>query len=261
MTRIAVIGLGEAGRRYATGLRAAGAVVRGYDTSPSRVTEGIDRAADLAGALRDADLAISLVGAHAAMSVAAAALPLLGPGVVFADFNTASPETKAAVAAVGVDVGVAVADVAVLAPVTRAGSRTPLLASGPGAAEVGRLLRPFGVPVDTVAGPAGTAARLKLVRSVFMKGLATLLIETLTTADAAGAEPWMRDQLTAELGPDAPALVERLLTGTYAHTARREQEVRDALDLLDSLGTPADMTRGTLAWFERILDERGEDRP
>ena len=39
MTRIAVLGLGEAGRRYARGLARAGAEVRGFD--PAHDLEGI----------------------------------------------------------------------------------------------------------------------------------------------------------------------------------------------------------------------------
>ncbi len=252
MTRIAVIGLGEAGRRYAVGLSRAGAEVRGYDPDPRQADPAVPRVDTLAEAVISADVAISLVGTHAAVSVAEQVAPLLLPRALYADFNTAAPEVKSRVAEVAARAGVRVADVAVLAPVTRAGIRTPLLASGPGAARLAESLRPLGVPIDTIDAPVGAAARLKMVRSVFMKGLATLLIETLTAAEAADAADWMRGQLTAELGPDAPALVERLITGTHAHRARREQEVRDALDLLDELGTPDDMTRGTLAWFERL---------
>lgn len=252
MTRIAVIGLGEAGRRYAVGLSRAGAQVRGYDPDPRQADPVVPRVDTLAEAVAAAEVAISLVGTHAAVAVAEQAAPLLGPGALYADFNTAAPGVKAAVERVAQEAGLLVADVAVLAPVTRAGARTPLLASGPGAAHLAELLRPFGVPIDTIDAPVGAAARLKIVRSVFMKGLATLLFETLTAAEAADAADWMRSQLVAELGPDAPALVERLISGTHAHRTRREQEVRDALHLLAELGTPDDMTRGTLAWFERL---------
>ncbi|GAB3151234.1 hypothetical protein GCM10027058_16970 [Microbacterium neimengense] len=252
MTRIAVIGLGEAGRRYAVGLSHAGAEVRGYDPDPRATDPAVPRVDSLADAVATAEVTISLVGTHAAESVAEQVAPLLESGALYADFNTAASEVKGAVEKIAERAGLLVADVAVLAPVTRAGIRTPLLASGPGADAVAALLRPFGVPIDAIDAPVGAAARLKIVRSVFMKGLATLLIETLTAAEAADAADWMRGQLTAELGPDAPALVERLITGTHTHRTRREQEVRDALELLSELGTPNHMTRGTLAWFERL---------
>ena len=257
MTTITIIGLGEAGRLYAGGLRTAGAQVRGYDPYAAADLPGIDRVAALGEAVAGADLVLSLVGANAAETVAAEALPLMSPPAVFADLNTGSPDMKARIASRGAAHAIAVADVAVLAPVPRAAERTPLLASGPGAERFAALVSPLGVPVDTTAGQAGDAARLKLVRSVFMKGLAALVIETLGAARAAGAEDWMRGQLVGELGPDGDALVARLVEGTYAHAVRREHEVRDVLAMLDAAGQPADMTRGTLAWFERIVAERG----
>ena len=43
-----------------------------------------------------------------------------------------------------------------------------------------------------------------------------------------------------------------MIDGTYRHAVRREHEVRDALAAIEEAGQPADMTRATLAWFERI---------
>jgi len=62
--------------------------------------------------------------------------------------------------------------------------------------------------------------------------------------------------MAAEFGPDGEALIERLLTGTRQHAVRREHEVREALATLEATGAPADMTRATLAWFERIVADR-----
>lgn len=259
MTRIAVLGLGEAGRLYAYGLARAGAEVRGYDPAASLdpaelAGAGVTRTGRLADAVAGADLVISLVGARSAENVAEEAMG--ASSALFADFNTAAPDVKERIAALGARRGVAVTDVAVLAPAYRAAERTPLLASGPGAAELARLLHPFGVPVETVDADAGAAARLKLLRSVFMKGLAAVVLESLGAAESAGEAPWLRAQIATELGPDGDALVSRLLAGTYTHAERREHEVRDALAALEAAGQPSDMTRGTLAWFTRILDER-----
>ncbi|WP_283248408.1 DUF1932 domain-containing protein [Leucobacter allii] len=261
MTHIAILGLGEAGRRYAVGLASAspGAAVVGYDPFVTLADPAFaavaTQEADLHAALAEADLVLSLTGARAAAAVAAEALPHLRPGAILADLNTGSPELKERISAEAAAAGVRFADAAVLAPVPRAGHRTPLAASGTGAEAFAALMTPLGAPVEVVGARAGDAARLKLLRSVFMKGLAALVIEGLTAAAAQDAEPWLRAQIAAELGPGGDALVERLVTGTRAHAERREHEVRDALDVLESGGLPADMTRATLAWFERILAE------
>jgi 3-hydroxyisobutyrate dehydrogenase-like beta-hydroxyacid dehydrogenase len=256
MTTIAVLGLGEAGRRYARGLSRAGAEVRGFDPAHDLGDPGVRQFATLAETLAGADVALSLVTGHAAASVAHDALPHLRSGAVYADLNTADPALKQRIARLAGERGLAMADVAVLAPVVRAGHRTPLLASGPGAPEFAERVAPFGVPVQVIHGEAGEAARLRLLRSVFMKGLAALVLEGLGAARAVGAEDWLRQQMAEELGPDGEALVRRLVEGSTAHAVRREQEVRAALAALESSGQPADMTRAALAWFERLVAER-----
>jgi 3-hydroxyisobutyrate dehydrogenase-like beta-hydroxyacid dehydrogenase len=256
MTRIAVLGLGEAGRRYARGLARAGAEVRGFDPAHDLGDPEVPQSGTLADALAGADVVMSLVTGHAAASVARDALPHVAAGAVYADLNTAAPEVKQQIGRLAAERDVAMADVAVLAPVVRAGHRTPLLASGPGAREFAARMAPFEVPVEVVDGAVGEAARLRLLRSVFMKGLAALVLEGLGAARAAGAEDWLRTQMAAELGPDGAALVDRLVEGSSQHAVRREHEVRAALSALESSGQPADMTRATLAWFERLVAER-----
>jgi 3-hydroxyisobutyrate dehydrogenase-like beta-hydroxyacid dehydrogenase len=256
MTRIAVLGLGEAGRRYARGLARAGAEVRGFDPAHDLGDPEVPQSGTLADALAGADVVMSLVTGHAAASVARDALPHVAAGAVYADLNTAAPEVKQQIGRLAAERDVAMADVAVLAPVVRAGHRTALLASGPGAHAFAARMAPFDMPVEVVDGAVGEAARLRLLRSVFMKGLAALVLEGLGAARAAGAEDWLRTQMAAELGPDGAALVDRLVEGSSQHAVRREHEVRAALSALESSGQPADMTRATLAWFERLVAER-----
>ena len=260
-TRIAVLGLGEAGRRYASGLALAGAEVRGFDPAHELGAPEVTQFADLGEALDGVEVTLSLVSGRAAASVARDALPHLRRGAVYADLNTGSPEVKQRIARLAADRDVLMADAAVLAPVVRAGHRTPMLASGSGAQALADRLAPFDVPIEVLDGDAGEAARLRLLRSVFMKGLGALVIESLDGARSAGSEDWMREQIARELGPDGDALVRRLVEGTHRHAARREHEVRDALAMLESAGVPADMTRATLAWLERLTadDEPGRD--
>jgi 3-hydroxyisobutyrate dehydrogenase-like beta-hydroxyacid dehydrogenase len=255
MSTIAILGLGEAGRIYARGLRRAGAHVRGFDLSPTVPDLEIDRARTAAEASEGADVVLSLVGAQAAAEVAASALPVLTPTAVYADLNTASPQIKRTIGALAAARGVPMADVAVLAPVPREGYRTQLLASGPGADALAARLRPLDVPIVPIGAAVGDAARLKLLRSVFMKGLAALVIEGTTAAREFGADDWLRDQIAQELGPDGRALVDRLIEGTHQHAPRRHEEMLDSLAVLDEAGQPADMTRATLAWLERIIAE------
>ncbi|GAA4414868.1 hypothetical protein GCM10023169_00630 [Georgenia halophila] len=259
---VAVLGLGEAGRAYARDLLAAGVTVSAYDPDAEAVANAIESAPGLLladsedAAVADAELVISLVTAACATGALEAVLRGRSvDGRLFADLNTTSPDLKAALAEAAAGSGVAFADVAVMAPVARAGLRTPLLVSGAGAAHVSDMLRKLDVPVEDAGEEAGAAARLKLLRSVFMKGLAGLVLEGLTAAARTGRSEsigWMRDQMAAELGPDGAAFVDHLVESTLVHAGRRAHEMDDVAAYLDTLGTPGWMTAGTRSWLHAL---------
>uniref|UniRef100_UPI0037845215 DUF1932 domain-containing protein n=1 Tax=Pseudolysinimonas sp. TaxID=2680009 RepID=UPI0037845215 len=244
----------EAGSIYARGLAERGADVVGFDPIVLEAPAGVTRLASIGDAVDGADLVLSLVGAAAADAVLVDALPRMSASAAFADLNTGAPAQKRALAARAVDAGIPFADVAVMAPVPRSGIETELFASGDGAGAAADALAGFGLPIRVVGADAGDAAGLKLVRSVFMKGLAALVFESLAAAEQIGATAEARAQIAAELGPEGDALVQRLLDGTRQHAARREHEMRDTRDFLDALGTPAWMTEGTLAWLHSLTD-------
>jgi 3-hydroxyisobutyrate dehydrogenase-like beta-hydroxyacid dehydrogenase len=123
---------------------------------------------------------------------------------------------------------------------------------GPGARVLADHLGRLGAPVDVLAGPVGTAARRKLLRSVFMKGLAAVVLESLEAGAAAGCEDWMRAQIEDELAHAGPALVERLVEGSRAHAARRVEEMQAAIDEITELGAPTHVCRAAQTWLERL---------
>ena len=178
--RVAVVGLGEAGSIYATDLLARGASVVGTDLHVTTVPAGVGIAADIPAAVRGADLVLSLVGASSAADVLDEALPAMDAAAIFVDMNTSGPDDKARLAARAAERGIPFVDVAILAPVPRARIDTPLLLSGPAVAQLGPLLRELGIPATDVGPEAGAAARLKLLRSIFMKGLAAVVVESVT---------------------------------------------------------------------------------
>ncbi len=246
---IAVLGLGEAGSIYAADLAVRGATVRGTDPHVSAALPGVTRAADIADAVRGADLVLSLVGADAAASVLDAAAWAMEPHGVFADMNTASPDDKRRLAASADARGVVLVDVAIMAPVPRARIETPLLLSGAGVERLAPLLARLGIPATPVGDQPGAAAQLKLLRSVFMKGLAAVVYESVEAADAVGAREWVIGQIAGELGPGGDEVVRHLIEGTAKHALRREAEMRETRDLLDSLGARRAMTDGTIEWL------------
>ncbi len=258
--RIAILGVGEAGSRFALDLARLGAEVAPWDPDPGRRAEGIAPAASAADAVRGSDVVLSLNSAAAAPAAVRSAVPALGPDSLYADLNTAAPALKRELGAVVTDAGARFADVALLGPVPRRGVRTPALASGSGADRFAEVFAPFGMPVEVVDGGAGAAAARKLVRSVFMKGLAAAAVESLRAARAAGCEPWLADEIARVLdGPGGP-LLERLVQGSSRHAARRIDEMEAACELLSELGVEPHVARAAVASLEELAAETGPRR-
>lgn len=250
--RVAVLGLGEAGSIYAADLSARGASVRGTDLRVTTAPVGVDRVASVALAVRGADVVLSLVGASSADSVLDEALPAMERASVFVDMNTSGSDDKKRLATIAADRRILFVDAAIMAPVTRARVETPLLLSGSGVAALAPILTGLRIPVTDVGAEAGAAARLKLLRSVFMKGLAAVIVESVSAARAFGAEGWLVDQMIDELGASDRSVIEHFIEGTTRHAVRREREMIDARDLLVALETPHPMTDGTIEWLRML---------
>jgi 3-hydroxyisobutyrate dehydrogenase-like beta-hydroxyacid dehydrogenase len=258
--RVAVLGLGEAGSIYAADLARRGVGVTAADPATPGVPAGVAFAGGIGDAVRGADVVLSLVGGSAAGSVLEEALPAMEPAAIFADMNTADPAEKRRLANRAGQHGIAFVDVAILAPVPRARIETPLVLSGAGAGELLPVLTGWGIPATSAGNEAGVAAGLKLLRSVFMKGLAATVMESVTAGRAVGAEDWIIGQVASELGPSGHALVARILEGTPRHAVRREAEMRDARSFLETLGAPHPMTDGAIEWLHSLRG-RSQDEP
>jgi len=106
------------------------------------------------------------------------------------------------------------------------------------------VLGPLGMPVEVVSERPGDAAALKLLRSVFMKGIAAAAIESVEGAEAAGQAEWVKREIAAVIGEP---FLERLLEGSRTHAARRTDEMEAARDLLLELGVEPRIATATAA--------------
>jgi 3-hydroxyisobutyrate dehydrogenase-like beta-hydroxyacid dehydrogenase len=246
---VAVLGLGEAGGRIAADLVAAGCMVRGWD--PVRRPAGIDNADGDVSAVRGVDVVLSINAAAVALDAAVRVAGELGSDTLYADLNTASPKLKRELAQA---LPVQFADVALLGVVPSLGLATPALASGAGAERFAECFRPLGMPVEVVGTAPGDAAGLKLLRSVFMKGMAAAALESLEAAAAAGAEDRVHADIAAVIGGP---LLERLLTGSRVHAVRRVEEMKAAAAYLEELGVEPRIASAAADWLEQQISEPG----
>ncbi len=263
---IALIGYGEVGRILAEDLRARGMAVRAYDlkldqadsAQPLRehaAAHGVALAASAADAARGATLVISAVTASQAVPVATAVAPALAAEAFFLDFNSASPGAKIRAAeAVHAAAGRYV-EGAVMTSVPPYRSRVPLLLGGPHAEALKPLLDELGFAPKVHSPQLGVASATKMCRSVMIKGLEAMVIESFTTARAHGVE----DAVIASLKETFPGIDWEKQTSYFfqrviEHGRRRSEEVREVAVTVREAGLVPHSAAGTAERQAHIAD-------
>jgi 3-hydroxyisobutyrate dehydrogenase-like beta-hydroxyacid dehydrogenase len=203
-------------------------------------------------AVAEADVVLSVNSPIVALNVATRVAPFLKKGRLFADLNTSSPRLKESIAQVVEANGALFVDVALMAPVPGRGLRTPVLVSGSGAEQFEKIFAPLGMPVKSLGTQPGAAIQRKLLRSVFMKGMAAVVIESLSSAERAGQREWMWQEIVSVFNEANESLMHRLIEGSHKHAVRRVEEMRAAAELLRELNTPPRVTIAAQEWLDDL---------
>ncbi|WP_327752408.1 DUF1932 domain-containing protein (plasmid) [Sphingobium sp. SJ10-10] len=269
---VGLIGFGEAGSTFAM---AGGWGARAH-VFDRKTGNGPDhdimlasyKAAHVSGArflddaLSGVDLILSLVTADQALAAAEVAAQCLAAGALYCDMNSVAPRTKQQAAQLIEAAGGHYVDVAVMAPVNPARLSVPLLLSGERAQDAQALLSALGFAAMRVVGDAvGRASAIKMIRSVMVKGVEALTAECVLAADAAG----VREEVLASLDASERARpwenrADYNLDRMLVHGMRRAAEMEEVVKTLESLGTGAAMTRGTVE-RQRAIGELGVTSP
>jgi 3-hydroxyisobutyrate dehydrogenase-like beta-hydroxyacid dehydrogenase len=268
MMNVALIGYGEVGRILAEDLRAQGVALSAYDLKldsdrgqslrEHAAAHGVVLGAAHAQAVHGVDLVISAVTASQAVAVAEACVPGLGQGAFFLDFNSASPGAKCRAAAVVDGAGGRYVEGAVMTSIPPYRIKVPLLLGGPHAAALLPRLAELRFAPKVASEKLGVASATKMCRSVMIKGLEAMVIESFTTARAYGVE----DAVLASLQETFPG-IDWEKQGAYffqrviEHGRRRSEEVREVAETVREIGlTPwsAEGTAERQAWVADLAD-------
>lgn len=251
--QLLVAGYGAAGRAYAAGFRQAGAEVTAVDpfandeVQKEAQTLGISLLNKLPGDLGSFDLVIIL-------SPAAASLDIIRqladrPGVCpVLDLTSSAPNAMQQASAM---IGERLIDGTVLGAVGLGGLATPMVFSGTHANKAAAILREFGCCIACIDGKPGTASTLKLLRSLFMKSLEALVVETQLAAAALGQTEGLRIALADLAEVDMPELLAEMLRTHPKHAGRRTYEIEAAASLMREAGFTSFILPATSQLFSR----------
>ncbi len=207
--RIGFLGFGEVGQRFAADLRASAArrelatfdlmlhqAAAGDGMRRHAATHGVDLLAH-AGALADGcNLIFIAVTADQALAAANALATRALSGAWVVDVNSAAPATKIECAQVIAAAGGRYVEAAVMTSVPPHGIRVPMLLGGAHAVEAAKMLRELGFVAEVASNELGVASAIKLCRSVIIKGLESLVIESFAAARTLGVERQVLASLT-----------------------------------------------------------------
>jgi 3-hydroxyisobutyrate dehydrogenase-like beta-hydroxyacid dehydrogenase len=205
-----------------------------------------------------ADCIVSAVTASQAVPVAQACAPAIKQGCWFLDFNSASPGAKQRAAALIDGAGGRYVEGAVMTSVPPYRIKVPLLLGGSSARELAPFLVTLGFDAKVASDELGVASAVKMCRSIMIKGLEAMVIESFTTARAYGVE----DAVLASLAETFPG-INWEKQGAYffqrviEHGRRRAEEVREVAETVREAGLTPWSAQGTAerqAWVADLAD-------
>jgi len=266
--RVGFIGFGEAGSTIASGLRSAGVErivtfdIAAHDahlgpTIRERAgqtgTTLVESPADVA---RASDILFSTVTSSSAFDAARQAVPHLQPRHVYADLNSVSPALKQDIDRIVTASGARFVEVAVMAPVLPYGHRVPMLLGGRAARLFKDAMTPFGMRCEVLSDVVGTAAAVKMCRSIVVKGLEALLCECVLGASRYDAGTHVFASLNESFpGVDWQKLADYMVGRLVLHGERRAREMEEVAETLRAIGIEPIMAEATARrqeWSARL---------
>jgi 3-hydroxyisobutyrate dehydrogenase-like beta-hydroxyacid dehydrogenase len=267
--RLAFLGFGEAARAFCDSLRQADAnlAFEAHDAKLGGAEDATLRAAmaergvvrrETTAALAGAELILSAVTADQSLIAVEPLLSALRPGQVLVDINSVSPERKRETARRVEAQGAVYVDMAVMAPVHPKGHRTPVLVAGRDLGAVRAFLDAMAFDWREVGDAPGAATAIKMVRSVFVKGLEAITVEALLAAERSGC----RDTILASLAGSYPGLgwpenAAYAFERSLRHGVRRAAEMRESAATLEDLG----LTSTLASAIAEVQEAQGQAGP
>lgn len=233
---ICLLGFGEVGQTLAadladTKLTSYDILFAADDSAPSKAikSSAVRKCDSAIEAAENCDLIISAVTAAEDLTAAKSVSGAILRDSYFFDLNSVSPHTKETVAKIIDESGGRYVEAAVMSPISAKRIASPILLGGPRASEFQSIAASLGFSGATVySDRIGPASAAKMCRSVIVKGIESLLSESMLTARHYHVEEDVLDSLRDLFpGIDWAELARYMLSRSIEHGERRAEEMRE----------------------------------
>lgn len=271
--KIGFIGYGEAAYNISLGLGKEGLTgITAYDAMADDPVMGMlvkSRAAEAGVTLKETakevakecDMIFAAVPSSFTLDVCESICGVLDAGKLYVDVSASTPAVKEKIWNAIRDSGVLFVDAAMLGSLPKDKHQVPITASGNGAEAFKEKMTPYGMKITTVGEKEGAASAIKLVRSIYMKGIAALMVEMVQAADAYGVAGEVISSISESMD-NIPftSHLDRLVTGTAIHCHRRAAELKGSIAMLKECGLGTEMTAAAKEKLEKLEPYRFAER-
>lgn len=250
--KIGFIGFGEVGRAFSQEMKAKGAEVYYYDIVDKKPEEGISFL-PFKELIQTCEIIMSTVASHVAIEVAEKAMAYLNSEKTYADMNSTSPSVKKKIAQVVEKSHSNFIEGAILSAVGETGSKASILVSGKTAEEFSHLMNRLGlINLKYFSPNIGEASLVKMIRSIFSKGVECLLLEMLIAGKRAGVEDYLWNDIVDFMTKNSfKSVAENWIKTHPVACERRYHEMVQVIETLEEINIEPIMTRSTVEFFQR----------
>lgn len=246
--RVGIIGYGEAGQAVAQGLRSDRKIsmsvfdIRFNNEESSQLLKAkADEFAlvvekDIGSLVEKNDIILSIVTGGVALKVVEQSLPFIKKGKLYVDMNSVSPGKKTYMGELIEGRGGSFIEVAILGTIASYGFKSPMLVCGKEADHFVEFLTPMGFNAEFLSKEIGKASSIKMLRSIFAKGVETLLIEMLLGAARSEIVEQLMDAITEHMDNTSfRDIANAWITTHVIHNRRRAEEMEYVIETLEEL--------------------------
>lgn len=253
--RIGFIGFGEVGRTFSQEMKARGAEIFYYDVVEKEPAVGVTPL-PLKELVGRCEILLSTAATHVAVAVAEAAAPFLTPRNTYADMNSTSASVKRRIADIVAASKADFVEGAILSAVGEAGARASILVGGARAQAFAQRMNQLGlINVKYFSARIGEASQVKMLRSIFSKGVECLLLEMLVAGRRAGVAEYLWEDIVGFMTKHPfQGIAENWIKTHPGACKRRYHEMEQVLETLRELDIEPVMTQGTTNFLKRSAE-------
>ncbi|CAG9621224.1 DUF1932 domain-containing protein [Sutcliffiella rhizosphaerae] len=259
--KIGFLGFGEAAYELSKGLKEEGVTqIKAYDVMLGDEVLGpkiqdraksidVNLVSDLYELLYDIHILFVAVPASKALEVSSnVQAHLKGSSFLYVDVSASNPAVKQQIEKELEKANINFVDAAMLGPLPVYKHKVPISASGNGTNEFIDAMSPYNMNITAVGNKAGDASAIKLIRSIFMKGIVGLYLETLQASETYNVSQEVLASLQETMDShNFMDTLNRLLTGSAIHAERRAFELQSSINMLNEVGLDSTLTAAAKA--------------